>query len=95
MTINQVSANALSNPQDKKKLHNALTEISDSLTRIASEKDLIKDIVNNVSEEFKLSKRIVNKMAKTFHKGNFDEESAQHEEFETLYLSLTQTNTNS
>lgn len=75
----------VSNPADQEKIRKALSEISDSYTRIAAEKDLIKDIVSEISENFDLPKRTVNKMAKVYYKQNFHEEQQSFEEFEALY----------
>lgn len=75
----------ISSPEDRKKLKNALQEISNSLTRVEAERDLIKDIVKNLSEEFELSKKVVSKMARIYHKQNFSEEKQAFEDLETLY----------
>ena len=55
--------NLISNPEDRKKIKQALIEISDSMTRIDAEKDLIKDIIQDTSDNFKLPKKYLNKMA--------------------------------
>jgi len=81
----------ISNPVDRKKIKDALQEISHSFTRIEAERDLIKDIVKDLSEQYQLSKKIVNKMARVYHKQNFDQEVATHEEFETLYEEIAST----
>jgi uncharacterized protein YukE len=75
----------INNPEDRKKINGALQEISNSMTRIEAEKDLIKNIVNDLSEEFQLPKKTVNKLARVFHKQNFDQESQDFDELETLY----------
>lgn len=85
MAIKQMSVNALSNPTDREKLFKILKECSDSMTRIAAEKDLIKETVKDICEELQLPKRLVNRMVKVYHKQNYDEEVATHEQFETLY----------
>jgi archaellum component FlaC len=79
----------ISNPADRKKIREALQEISNSFTRIEAERDLIKDIINDTSESHELSKKVVRKMAKVYHKQNFSEEVATHEEFEALYEEIT------
>jgi len=83
----------ISNPADRKKIKDALQEISNSMTRIESERDLIRDIKADLAEEYKdkLSKKQIAKMARVFHKQNFDEEVASHEEFELLYEEITGT----
>lgn len=78
----------ISNPVDRKKIKDALQEISDSMTRIEAERDLIKDIVNDINDNFKLPKKYVNKMARIFHKQNFAKEQQETDELESLYLTI-------
>ena len=88
MAIQQISINQITNPADKQKLLAVLKECSASKTRIEAERDLIKEAVANISEELKLPKKIINRMIKVYHKQNFDEEVAVHEQFETLYQNI-------
>ena len=88
MTVQQLSVNQLSNEEDRKKLLNVLKECSNSLTRIAGERDLIKESVSDVSEKLQLPKKLVNKMVKIYHKQNYDEEVATNEQFELLYETI-------
>lgn len=82
---------SITSPEDRKRIKDALQEISNSMTRIEAERDLIKDIKANLFEEFKdnLSKKQIAKMARVFHKQNFQEEVASHEQFEMLYEEIT------
>jgi hypothetical protein len=75
----------INNPEDCKKINDALQEVSNSMTRIEAEKDLIKNIINDLSEDFQLPKKTINKLARVFHKQNFDQESQDFDELETLY----------
>lgn len=81
----------VSNPVDRKKILDAMREISNSLTRIAAERDLMKDIVKEVSDTFQIPRKTVNKIAKTYHKQNMTQEVQEHEEFVELYDSVTKT----
>ena len=81
----------LSNPADRKKVKDAINEISNSLTRIEAERDLIKEIVKEVSDTHQIPRKIVRKMAKTYHSQNLTQEVQEHEEFVDLYESVTQT----
>ena len=85
MTVQQLEVNVLSNPADRDKLLKVIRECSDSMTRIEGERDFIKESVTSICEELQLPKKLVNKMLKTYHKQNYDEEVAVHEQFETLY----------
>lgn len=78
----------ISNPVDRKKIKDALQEISDSMTRIEAERDLIKDIVNDVNDNFKLPKKYINKMARIYHKQNFAKEQQETDELESLYITI-------
>ena len=81
----------ISNPADRKKIKDALQEISNSMTRMESERDLVKDIKADLAEEYKdkLTKKQIARMARVYHKQNFDEEVASHEQFEMLYEEIT------
>jgi hypothetical protein len=78
--------------EDRKKLHNALVEASNSLTRIDAERDLIKNIINDTNKNFQIPKKTIKKLIRVYHKQNFSEEVATHEEFENLYETVTKTN---
>lgn len=81
----------ISNPADRKKIKDALQEISSSMTRMEAERDLIKDIVKDVSDNFQLPKKYVNKMARIYHKQNFQVTQQETEELESLYISVVDT----
>lgn len=85
MAVQQIDINQLSNKADRDKLLKVLKECSDSLTRIDGEKDLIREAVTDTCKQLQLPKRLVNRMVKVYHKQNYDEEVAVHEQFETLY----------
>ncbi len=70
---------------DKVKILGCLQEISNSLTRIEAERDLIKDILQRMQDEFELPKKLSRKLAKTYHKRNFEEEVASQNDFVEIY----------
>ena len=78
----------ISSPVDRKKIKDALVEISDSMTRMEAERDLIKDIVKDVADNYQLSKKQINRMAKIYHKQNFIIEQQEMDELETLYITI-------
>lgn len=78
-----------SNPEDRKRIKDALQEISDSYTRIEGERDAIKDVINFINEEFDLPKKYISKMARVFHKQTFDKEVGEAEDFAALYETIT------
>lgn len=78
----------ISSPADRKKIKDALQEISNSMTRIEAERSLIKETVKAVADDHKLSKKHLNKMARIFHKQNFHVTQQETEELEMLYASI-------
>jgi hypothetical protein len=78
-----------SSPEDKKKIRQALQEISDSLTRMEAERDLIKDILQTVEDNYKIKKKYTRRLAKVFHKQNFNQVQQDQQDLETLYESVT------
>lgn len=85
MAIQQMAVNILSNEADRDKLFKVVKECSDSMTRIEGENDLIKESISDISKQLQLPKKLVSRLVKVYHKQNFDEEVAVHEQFETLY----------
>ena len=77
-------------PNELLKLEVALREMSASMTRVAAERDLQKNVIGDICEELNLNKKVFRKLAKTYHKQNFADEVASHQEFEQLYETVTQ-----
>lgn len=75
----------INNEVDRKKFKDALQEISNSYTRVAAEKDLIKEIVDDLAESFELPKKTINKLARIFYKQNLTQEVEDFDEVQTLY----------
>ena len=73
---------------DKAKVLGCLQEISNSLTRIESERDLIKEILQKMQDEHEIPKKLSRKLAKTYHTRNFEEEVAQQNDFVEVYESV-------
>jgi hypothetical protein len=88
MAVVQLSINQISNPADQKKLLDCLRECSASMTRMDGEKDYIRESIASISKDLQLPKKLVAKLVKVYHKQNFDEEVAVHEQFEQLYETI-------
>jgi len=71
-------------------LKGGLKELSNVFTMQESQKEVLKDIINNLHEELKIPKKLINKLAKTYHKRNYEETSLENQEFELLYESVTE-----
>lgn len=78
----------ISTIEDKKKLANAIKEISNSMTRMDAEKDLIKDIIQGAYEDFEIDKKHIRKLASIYHRQNMSEVKYEYDEVETLYEEL-------
>ena len=78
-----------SDAKSRKAIKDCLLEISNSLTRIEGERDIIKEAINNICEDYDLNKRTFRKLAKTFYKQNFSKEVSEHREYEEMYQQLT------
>jgi hypothetical protein len=82
----------LSSPEDRKTLLNAIKELSNSMTRVESERDFQKDAITDCAERLDLEKKYVRKLASIYHKQNFAEVQADQEEVEALYSLITESN---
>jgi len=72
-------------PTDKAKILGMLQEISNSLTRVEAERDLIKEILDRLQDECEIPKKLGRKLAKVYHKRSFEEEVAQQNDFVDMY----------
>jgi uncharacterized protein YukE len=81
---------SISSPADRQKIKKMLAEISGSMTRMDAERDLIRETIKEMSQQFQLPKKTLARMAKVYHKQNYNQEVAEHEEFEDLYETIVQ-----
>lgn len=73
------------NSDNKAKVLSCLQEISNSLTRVEAERDLIKEVLQRLQDEFEIPKKLSRKLAKVYHKRNFEEEVATQNDFVEIY----------
>jgi len=73
---------------DKAKVLGCLQEISNSLTRIEAERDLIKEILQKMQDECEIPKKLARKLARVYHKRNYEEEVAEQNDFVEVYESV-------
>lgn len=83
----------ISSPADRDKIKKMLAEISGSMTRMEAERDLVRETIKDMSKQFNLPVKTLNRMAKVYHKQNYNQEVAEHEEFEELYETIVQEKT--
>jgi len=82
-----------SSPADRKAILDCMKEISASMARIDAERDLIREAIKNICDQQNLSKKTFRRMTKTYHKQNFNQEVEEHEEFESMYQTITNSTT--
>lgn len=75
-------------PEEKDKLRRLISELNDSMTRIASERQLIKDAIDGFHDQVAVDKKLVRKLAKVYYNANFDDEIDENQTFESLYTTL-------
>lgn len=74
-----------SSPNDRQNIKNAVVEISNSMVRQDSERELQRDICVKIKDEVGLDPKYLKRLAKVYHKQNFSEVQTESEDFETLY----------
>lgn len=78
------NVNSLSDT-DKKKLKDIIQEMNNSLTRVAAERELQKEMLTKAAEELGLDKKLVRRMSKVYFKSNFSEEVESDNAFQDFY----------
>lgn len=73
---------------DLKTIRSNLDQINVSMTKINSNKQDIKDVIDALYDKYKLPKKIIRRMAKAHFKQSFDEEVTEDREFEILYTGV-------
>ena len=73
---------------EKETIQKAICDMVDSMTRVAAERDLQKEITKQLKDTTTVTPKVFRKMARTAFNANFSEEVAVHEEFEQLYTEL-------
>ena len=78
-----------SSPKDRKEIFDCMKEISNSMTRMDGEREFIREAIKDICEKQELSKKTFRRMAKVYHKQNYNKEIEEHEEFESMYETIT------
>ena len=73
-----------SSESDRQKIRGVISDISNSMTRIDSEKDYIKQALNGLSETVGIPKKILSKMARIYHKQNMNDVKTEFDDIETV-----------
>lgn len=73
-----------SSPEDLKRIKDAMQEISNSFTRIESEKDFQKDALAALEEDVGIPKKYLRKMSRIYHKQNMNQLKSEMETIDFL-----------
>lgn len=65
-----------------------MNELVVALTRIKSEQDHKKEIINHIHEEFDIPKKLITKAASTLFNESYNKVSAENEDFELFMDTL-------
>jgi len=78
----------ISSPADRKKLKDAIQEISNSMTRADAEKDFQKEAINNICEDIQIDKKYVKKLATIYHRNTITQVKTETSDIEALYTEI-------
>jgi hypothetical protein len=78
-----------SSPADRKAILDCMKELSASMSRAEGEREFQREAIKELCDNLELSKKTFRRMAKVYHKQNFTKEIEEHEEFETMYETIT------
>ncbi len=76
-----------SSEADRKVIKNAMTELSNSMVRIESEKSFIKEAIDDLNDKVGIDKKHLRKLANIYHKQTLAQVTGEVEELEALYES--------
>lgn len=73
---------------EKDALKNCIVNVNDAMTRIESERELIKNAISDLCDAVLLDKKIVRKIARVYHGSGFAAENEEFLTFEEFYKLL-------
>jgi len=74
---------------DKKDINQVMTDITDAMIRIASEKEFVKEAIVAMAEKYEIDKKSLKKVATILYKQNIAEVNAATSDVQDLYEDLT------
>lgn len=74
-----------SSPDERQKLKMAIGEITNCMLRMDSEREAMKEIIDDAAKSFEIDKKQIRRIATTMYKHNYEDIIQEHEEFELLY----------
>lgn len=77
-----------SNPEDIKRIKNAIMEASAQKQMIKDRQEAIKDIKNDLKERYDLPPKLFGQLVKAHHDQCYDKMTVEHSKFELTYETL-------
>ncbi len=77
------------NEAERKRVRDALQEISNAMTRIEGEREFIREAKKALVDDQLVDKKVLNRMVKVYHKQNYAEERQTDNEFQDIYEIVT------
>ena len=72
-------------PTQLKEIKGKFDEISNSMTRVGAEKELVKEIYADLKDKYEVPPKIARKLARTYHKRNLAEVRAENDDLVETY----------
>jgi len=88
-TIGNNSGVPTLSPEELKMVVDAIETINNSMTRVAAERDLVKDTVNKIHEETGFPKKLLRRIARTHYNRSFEMDLQENRDFESTYETIT------
>ncbi len=77
-----------SSTEDKQRIKSCIQEISNAMTRMAAEREFIKEAIAECCDDVEIDKKYLKKMANIYHKQNLNEVVGEVEDVEALYAGI-------
>jgi Transcriptional regulator DsbA len=74
--------------EDRKLFRKAIMEMNDSMTRIAAERELMKEIVNENCDKLGVDKKLFRRMSKAYFLANYKDVVQENTDFEDFYSTI-------
>lgn len=78
--------------EQKIELRDKIKDISNIMAKIDLNRSVITEAIGAIAEEFDLDKKYVRKMSNVYHKGTYQKEIGEMEDFSTLYENVFKSN---
>lgn len=82
--------NVLADPEERKKLKQALATVTHHFQLIDDQKEAIKEVIEEIADTYSIDKKFVRKLANVMYKHNYASLQEENRHFEILYETLVE-----